>query len=1088
MPTPLNPAQYIQLQLSAFANAQTSDQMPMAMDGSQPFSVDAWIKLGGLCANASIFCKDGVFDFGLTGQALHVAIDGYPAVYSDISKNALSEDEWRYVCVTYSGGQVRLFIDGEFNVFQAISGTGQTSANPFQIGHTLQGAARCVRVYNTPLTPDQVMANMYGEPDPATIAAWFDFTQSPPLDKGPHGYPISLKDGATMAAKTPAVSFGGTAYAQPIRDERVNPGGLQVDPYTIQAWVYLNPGELGTQAIFVNSDLETDSGMALYLAPADNGSGYEVKSQRGSNQNAVDTLASTQTVRAGAWANVATTYDGTSLTIYVNGVAVGSGAFGPIPTMQIDSNLLIGAALSHGRPSASTSLQGYISRVDVWSRALSAAEITQYMSALPDLAAANLAAIYEFMSPPARNMISGHPIGLADGAYLDAEVTKLAHGATAKDADAGIDIPEFEQLPADTLAKLRASIDFSALFKSHPDMLKTAKARELAELKAQLSGDALESARAKIGTAWDEAESRMRDAPLDLPFLVTRHVVNNEHVMLWHKGDTSRVIFRAPKAEFDDCTLWRAQLVFIIVGGVIDVMFGVRANLTDNALRYIVGKVLLNPRIASILALGTLMTAGQIFTMGGILYQSGMLKELARLVLNVGFWALLRMLVKLVLKFLLPWAAAADFIASLVATAAIFIATYLSKPSTCDSLPQVDIAGIMFNHSPANTATCALNIRKNYTQQVDVPEWVRKETSPAQAPAAYALKAIAGNTVTIKARFVIGDKTATQMQIQATGGGLLGAIDPVTINFKNSVSDPEWVTLPLNHQTLASAGVARTDTAWVWQYRPVSGGAWTTMQTTHHRIYTVLDVPTAPWKQANFPADTQAPWTDALDFACSWAAGTKTVDTAAAAITLQTNQHLGLTYDMSRGASVYTRADYSISQMVFLGTQFINFLTAGTGNGATINCTDCATIVATFANLVGCDLNESCMRSGFGLNQIIAIGHSAFGYPGFGPAFSYHEVAWTGATSYTDPLYDACLQVDSGPNPWNWGTGITHTPALPVKMVFTTEPISPTLPIPMPFTPASYRERLCSNDAAGIGKCVPTGPSTGTSAGRRAVQ
>jgi len=1089
MPSPINPAQYIALQLSAFANAQTAIQMPVAMDGSQSFSVDGWIKLGGLCANASIFCKDGVFDFGVTGKALHLAIDGYPTVFSDLAKHPLTENDWRYVCATYKAGQVRLFIDGEFNVFQAISGTGKTSANPFQIGHTLQGSARCVRVYNTALTPDQVKANMYGDPDPTTIAAWFDFSQSPPVDKGSHQLPVTLEDGAAMAAKTPAANFTGTAYAQPIRDEQVNPGGLQSDPYTIQTWIYVNPGVSGTQTIFVNSDLETDAGMALYLEPTGDGTTYHVKSQRGSNENPSDTLTSTQSVAAGQWVNIANCFDGTTSSIFVNGAAAGSGPFGPIPMMQLESNLLLGAALSHGRPSASTSLQGYISRVDVWSRALTPTEISQYMNAVPNLDTAGLEAIYELMSAPARNLISGHPIGLADGAFLGAQITSLQSSALAKDAQVSDDtIPVFEQLDNVVIQDLRASIDFSKNFAAEPEVFQQAKAKELEDLSEHLSGKALNEAREKIGAAWDNAEHTLRNNPLDMPFLITRHVVENEHVMLWHKGETSRVIFRAPKTAYDDCTLWKAQLVFVIVGGIIDVLFGVRANLTDNALRLIVGKVLLNPRIASILALGTLMTAGQLFTMGGILYQSGLLKELARLVLNVGFWALLRMLAKLILKFLLPWAAAADFIASLVATAAVFITTYLSKPASCDPLPKVDIAGIMFNHSPATATTCAINIRKSFTEQVDVPEWVQKETNPAQAPAAYSIKDISGQTVTIKARFVIGDKTATSMSIQATGGGVLGAIDPITINFKNGVSDPEWVNLPLSHQTLAAGGVARNDIAWSWQFRPTTGGTWTNMQTTHHRIYSVLEMPSAPWKQANYPADTQAPWTDALDYACLWAAGTTTKDAAAAAITREVNQSLHLTYDMSAGASVYTRHNRAISQSVFLCTQFIDYLTSGTGRGATINCTDCATIVSTFANLIGCDLTQSRMQSHFGLNKIIAIGHTSFGYPGFGPGFSYHEVAWTGATSYTDPLYDACLQVDSGPNPWNWGTGITHTAELPIKMAFTTEPIHPTLPIAMPFTSASYRERLCANDAAGIGSCAPTGPWPDTASGRRPVQ
>jgi hypothetical protein len=98
-------------------------------------------------------------------------------------------------------------------------------------------------------------------------------------------------------------------------------------------------------------------------------------------------------------------------------------------------------------------------------------------------------------------------------------------------------------------------------------------------------------------------------------------------------------------------------------------------------------------------------------------------------------------------------------------------------------------------------------------------------------------------------------------------------------------------------------------------------------------------------------------------------------------------------------------------------------------------------------------------------------------------------VAWTGAGSYTDPLYDACLKVDSGSNPWNWTnpSAPSHVPTLPLAMQFTTRGVSPVLPIPTPFTDASYRERLATNSAGGIESCKPQGARPYTQSGRRKV-
>ena len=97
-------------------------------------------------------------------------------------------------------------------------------------------------------------------------------------------------------------------------------------------------------------------------------------------------------------------------------------------------------------------------------------------------------------------------------------------------------------------------------------------------------------------------------------------------------------------------------------------------------------------------------------------------------------------------------------------------------------------------------------------------------------------------------------------------------------------------------------------------------------------------------------------------------------------------------------------------------------------------------------------------------------------------------MAWTGACSYGDWIYDACLLADSSGNPWDWTTpGLWHTPAPPVNEIFTNQPNVPNLPIPTPLSVGGYRERLAQNSPAGIGSCVPQGPWPKTGNGRRGV-
>jgi hypothetical protein len=152
------------------------------------------------------------------------------------------------------------------------------------------------------------------------------------------------------------------------------------------------------------------------------------------------------------------------------------------------------------------------------------------------------------------------------------------------------------------------------------------------------------------------------------------------------------------------------------------------------------------------------------------------------------------------------------------------------------------------------------------------------------------------------------------------------------------------------------------------------------MNKSRHRIYTVLKEPLLPWKQSPYQ-DTQNPWSDALDYSCNWAEGTKTLDAAEAAIITRVNlPEGGLKYNKDAGACHYTACAsgdiYSTDTIVdsFNCTAYIDRLGGGWGNGIYVNCSDCACIVATFSNILGCELWESKMGFTFFLNPIISIG------------------------------------------------------------------------------------------------------------------
>lgn len=1060
---PRRDGSYIALQLDALSFAQTASNIGVALDGSAQFSVDAWARFNGLSAQAQLLAQPGVFSFGSMGPAVSFGFAGGPIVLSDDSVVALRDDTWHYVCATFDGTQVRLYIDGQFNVQQGLTPTGRPSPTPVVLGNGLQGLLRYVRVYNRALDAATVVKNMFGTPDPSSVVAYFDFSQVPPVDTGPSHYPISLKNEAQSIRVSPAVTLAATGYAQPLRDELVNPGGAQVDPYTVQAWIYVNSSVNPQQAVFVNADLESDSGMALLLESSAGGAGFNLVAVRGSATDA-HRLVSSSTVSMNAWVNVATTFDGTTAAVYIGGQLAGSAAAPPIAVYRPQSELLVGAALSQGIPTGATSLQGYIRGVDVWRRALTATEIVTYMTNSPSVDDPDVAAMYQFTSSPARNQVNGHPIGLADGAVLSGQLGSPTSSEAPHEARAA-----FEELDEASIAKLAASVDFARLYRDNQAIFDQARERNLSGVDPRV--------RDRVKRAWDEVLDGLTRGVAP-NFAVTDHIVGNERILIAHGVAGPRVVYRAA-SDTPECTMWQVRLVFIAVGGIIAAIVGVNATLSARATAFI-QRLILNPRLGVFLALGTGVSAVNLLQMLGILYDAGVLKELFLMLVDLGIWSFFRFFARAVLVATgFGWV---DILASLAATVVAFIAAYLQRPTSCDPLPQVNLAAIKFNWDSSTSTADALTIRKNFSTSIVAPEWTPSETLPQDAPAAYAIAQIAGKTVKIQAKFLISASTSQTIEIRATGGGVLGAIDTTTITFNTSnVSSPEFVPLNLNHQTLGLTGVSLGDVTWTWQYR-VAGGTWMPMATSKHRIYTVLDIPNGPWTQSPSGLNSQRPWTEVLDKTCVWAAGATTVDAAAAAVTSKVYSGLGLKY--ATGATIYEESD-GTGNWVFKCTQFVGQLNGTGGLGSVVNCTDCATIVSVFSNILGCNNFASVMTSklhpnGFDCNKIIAIGWTTWDWPfGKDPGpghFSYHEVSWTDTGGDFDPLYDACLQVDSGTNPWDWSNpGITHTALLPRKMPFSYAP-GPVAPrIPTPFTKQTYRERLATNTDAGMSSCVPIG-------------
>jgi hypothetical protein len=351
--------------------------------------------------------------------------------------------------------------------------------------------------------------------------------------------------------------------------------------------------------------------------------------------------------------------------------------------------------------------------------------------------------------------------------------------------------------------------------------------------------------------------------------------------------------------------------------------------------------------------------------------------------------------------------------------------------------PPFDIQSIQFYDEESG----AIGLKHHLTgAPVALPEYVRGVRSE---PAAYVVRTLPRIRVVLRKRAAY---TGGAYAIGATGslGGVRRKV--VTPVFHASgLSDPIQFELmwPL------PATVGKPDITFDWYARRSPGpSVATSLGSTKHRLYLLIDRPTAPWV-------AETPWVAALEIACDWAAGAADADAAATRVTERYYNCGVLKYDDINGATFYGNSTYMLSEM-------IDRLNGGAGLGQKVNCTDSANTVSTLSNLLGCDLWQCRMGWYFDLNPILAIGYPPpVPWPQWS-SFSYHEVPWKGACTQNDRLFDGCLMVDGDNDP----TSAPHAWLLPTNVLFGD------------CTTMNYRLRLCPPGASGCTACQPQPATT----------
>jgi hypothetical protein len=339
----------------------------------------------------------------------------------------------------------------------------------------------------------------------------------------------------------------------------------------------------------------------------------------------------------------------------------------------------------------------------------------------------------------------------------------------------------------------------------------------------------------------------------------------------------------------------------------------------------------------------------------------------------------------------------------------------------------IQLDRIVFDHT-AGAQTDGLTIRID--RVTPAPDWIRGAAQTSYA--AYALIPTENQQVSIQADFSFPLPPPAPIQVRAR------AVDQNDRVLGNVVDTPVpqaggRIAFNLADVQMWDRGTGRYAVSWQWQFQIGGSSSWIDLARTDHVVFVTLDVPSDPWTQGVSLADQPLwPWVRVLTWACAWGQGVTLTSTgkSGAAKKLARRLETGL-HEQGRRQSVplqYLDADqarYTADSPapLFFCTAFLDLLDGSPQSdfGTEVNCSDCASALATFANALGCDVTQKRIshKDHFMLrtNRIVLIGESDDD-DAETHWFGYHEfVARRRASDNAALIHDACLKIDTDSDP-----------------------------------------------------------------------
>ncbi|MFZ4544511.1 MAG: LamG-like jellyroll fold domain-containing protein, partial [Saprospiraceae bacterium] len=372
---------------SAYAFDGINDVIELnhAFNGFTEMTVSAWYKVTATSPDLqAIISSDNTAKFLhmqiLTSGACDNAVYFNPGPGNLLLTHPMPTlNQWVQITITAKSGESKLYangilIDTDNTIFSSI-----TSANLLRIGsgylngRFFNGSIDEVKIYNTALTPSQVLADF----TPSTLVAHYPFS-------GNANDAIGTKNGIVNGSALTSDRFGNAnnAYSFDGVDDHIDLGNINfaTNDYSISYWVKLNSTST-TQTIVSGSDPNVLTTTHI-LSEIDNGHGRFLHRNPAGNTGGVD-LSGVRTLPLSQWTYVTCVKQDTTLNYYVNGALDNTITNAGLTNINNAIYLELGR-LRDGTNAFIRHLNGSLDEVKIYNTALTGAQVlAEYNSNIP---------------------------------------------------------------------------------------------------------------------------------------------------------------------------------------------------------------------------------------------------------------------------------------------------------------------------------------------------------------------------------------------------------------------------------------------------------------------------------------------------------------------------------------------------------------------------------------------------------------------------------------------------------------------------------------------------------------------------------